>query len=139
MLKEPTSMKDCVYFTNRLLDNDGSIMCWVFREKCPKCGKGMMRKPLNPKTGKYKIRAKIYVCSECGHEEDKKEFDEKMTANIKYKCDECGHEGEHQMPFKRKKTKGVEALVFECEECGKKHYITKKMKEIKNKKKKKSK
>jgi len=63
-LQEPKSMDECVYFTNRLLGN-GKIRAWVFREQCPKCGKGLMGKPRDPKTGRAKIRSEEYVCPSC--------------------------------------------------------------------------
>jgi len=47
-LREPESMEECVYFTNRAIDN-GHAKAWVFREKCPKCKKGMMSKPFDEK------------------------------------------------------------------------------------------
>ena len=130
-LQEPTDMEELVYFTNRFLDNDGQIMCWVERNNCPKCHKTKMGKPLDPKTGKPKIRAKEYVCPECGHTIEKKEYEETLAASIKYTCPQCKHQGEEQIPFKRKKVKGTDALVFQCSNCREKIYVTKKMKEIK--------
>ena len=64
-LREPESMDECAYFTNRILDNEGSARVWVLKEECQKCKKGLMGKPINPKTKKRKIRAKEYVCPEC--------------------------------------------------------------------------
>jgi len=68
---------------------------------------------------------------------NEEEYEETLTACIKYECS-CGYKGEIEVPFKRKKVmrldeeegkkKAVEALVFECEKCKKKFYITKKMK-----------
>ena len=63
-LKEPTSMEECVYFTNRT-PGKGRIRAWVFKEKCPKCKESIMGKPKNKKTGKVLIRSKTYVCSSC--------------------------------------------------------------------------
>lgn len=130
-LKEPTDMEELVYFTNRFLEDDGQVMCWVERNDCPKCHKAKMGKPIDEKTGKPKTRAKEYVCPECGHTVPKKEYEETLTASIKYTCPKCKHQGEIQIPFKRKKVKGTDALIFECQSCGEKIYITKKMKEIK--------
>lgn len=130
-LTEPTDMEELVYFTNRFLDDKGQIMCWVERKECPKCHKALMGKPIDEKTGKPKTRAKEYVCPECGHTVEKKEYEESLTACAKYTCPHCGKEGEGQIPFKRKKVKGADALVFVCEHCGEKIYVTKKMKEIK--------
>ncbi|MBL7148238.1 MAG: hypothetical protein ISS82_05415 [Nanoarchaeota archaeon] len=137
-LKEPDSMDECVYFTNRFLNNEGYIKCWVLKELCPKCGKSLIAKPKDPKTGRPKIRATIYSCPSCNYTEDKQEHEEKLTANIKYKCPYCKHEDDIQIPFIRKKVqrfneeKGkketVEAMVFNCSKCNKRIEITKKMK-----------
>ena len=58
-LREPVSMDECVYFTNRNIGK-GKIRAWVFRENCPKCNKGLMGKPRDSKTGKAKIRTEEY-------------------------------------------------------------------------------
>jgi predicted RNA-binding Zn-ribbon protein involved in translation (DUF1610 family) len=128
-LKEPESMEECIYFTRRTIDN-GKAMAWVFKEKCPKCGKALMGKPLDPKTGGAKIRAKEYVCPKCGYTVPKKEYEDTLTANIKYTCPKCGNQGETQIPFRRKSFQGVQALVFECGKCKAKIPITKKMKSV---------
>jgi len=73
-LKEPESMSECIYFTNRFLNNEGYARVWVLKEKCPKCEKSLMGKPKNPKTGKPKIRANEYVCESCGYKEEKNEY-----------------------------------------------------------------
>jgi|SRR3989338_2600297 len=137
-LREPESMDECVYFTNRLLDNEGYIKTWVFQELCPKCQKSLMGKPRDKKTGKAKIRADEYECPSCSYKENKEEYEDKLTANIRYKCPYCKHEGEIQVPFKRKKVQRfneekqkketVEALVFDCSKCRKRIEVTKKMK-----------
>ena len=137
-LKEPESTDECVYFTNRLLNNEGYIRCWVFKEKCPKCGKALMGKPKDPKTGKPKIRATVYECPECKYSEEGQEYEDKLTANVKYKCPYCKNEGETQISFKRKKVQRfneekqkketVDATVFNCSKCNKRIEITKKMK-----------
>ena len=136
-LKEPASMEECVYFTNRTIGS-GKIKAWVFRELCPKCGKGVMRKPIDKRTGKPKIRAEEYACPECGHTVEKQEYEDTLTVNIKYTCPHCSHQGEAQHSFKRKKIQRVneetgkketvEAIRFQCEECKKNIDITKKMK-----------
>lgn len=131
-LKRPESMEECVYFTRRSVDS-GKVMAWVFREKCPECKKALMGKPRDEKTGDVKIRAKEYVCPECGYRVDKKEYEEGLLCNIAYTCPKCKHEGETQVPFKRRTFKGVPAIVFECESCNEKIGITKKMKEAKKK------
>ena len=137
LLKEPASMDECVYFTNRIIEN-GKIKAWVFKEKCPKCGKGLMGKPKDEKTGKPKIRAEEYTCPDCSHTVDKLEYEDTLTANIKYTCPHCSHQGEAQQSFKRKKIQrideetgkktSVDAVRFQCQKCGKNIDITKKMK-----------
>jgi len=136
-LIEPKSMDECVYFTNRVLDK-GKIRCWIFREKCPKCSKGLMGKPKDPKTGKIQIRAKEFKCPECSYTLPEQEYEDTLTANIQYTCPYCGHNGELQAPFKRKKVqiidevelkkKTIESLRFQCQKCSKNLDITKKMK-----------
>lgn len=128
-LREPTSADECVYVTNRFVGEDGSVFCWVFKEKCKKCGKGMMGKPRDA-SGKVKIRAKEYVCPECGYNVEKQSYEDGLTASVKYTCPKCKHSGEMEMPFKRKKVEGVSSLVFDCQKCKEKIYVTKKMKEV---------
>ena len=89
-LKKPESMEECVYYTKRSIDK-GNVTAWVFKEKCEKCGKGLMSKPKDPKTGKPKIRATEYVCEECGFSIPKKEYEESLTANIEYTCPYCSY------------------------------------------------
>ena len=130
-------MDECVYMTNRTIGENGSVRCWVFREKCT-CGKGSMGKPVDEKTGKVKTRAKEYACSECGRSVEKDVYEDSLTANVSYTCDKCGNSGELQLPFKRKKVKRfdeekgknetVDALMFECGKCKEKIYVTRKMK-----------
>lgn len=135
--KKPESEEDIeklVYFTQRRIDG-GYAVAWVYRQKCAKCNKGLMGKPRDDKTGKAKIRSPEYVCPECGNSVEKNEYEETLTANIEYKCPECGNESVIQIPYRRKSFQGVKALVFECEKCGEKIAITKKMKEPKKKKK----
>lgn len=137
LLKEPASMDECVYFTNRIIGN-GKIKAWVFREKCPKCSKGVMGKPKDKKTGKAKIRAEEYTCPDCGHTVNKQEYEDTLTANIKYTCPHCNHQGETQQSFKRKKIQrideetgkkqSIDAIRFQCEKCKNNIDITKKMK-----------
>jgi predicted RNA-binding Zn-ribbon protein involved in translation (DUF1610 family) len=90
-----------------------------------------MGKPVED--GKVKIRAKEYVCPECGHREEKVAYEEKLTASIAYTCPKCKHAGEIQIPFKRKSVDGTKALVFNCQKCSEKMLITKKMKDPKKK------
>lgn len=136
-LKQPTSMGECIYFTRRTIGN-GKVKAWVFKNECPKCKKGLMGKPKDPKTGKSKIRATTYECPECHYTIEQKEYEETLTANIEYICPHCNHEGEIQIPFKRKKVqifdeesqkkKAADSLRFQCEKCKKNIDITKKMK-----------
>jgi DNA-directed RNA polymerase subunit M/transcription elongation factor TFIIS len=127
-LKMPESMEECFYFTNREIEG-GHVVAWVFKKQCPKCKKALMGKPVDK--GKVKVRAKYYECPNCGYQEDKDEYENSLVANIKYTCPYCGNESEQQIPFKRKKVKGVETLRFKCEKCNKDIDITKKMKEKK--------
>ncbi len=138
-LKFPESMDECVYFTRRQLNNNGNVVAWVFKEDCPKCKKAKMGKPKDPKTGKPKIRATEYECPECGYSEEKEAYEDKLTCNVQYVCPKCGNSAEKQVPFKRKKVKiedpempgkkvAADAVVFECDKCKEKLYITKKMK-----------
>ncbi|QQG39220.1 MAG: hypothetical protein HYS32_02085 [Candidatus Woesearchaeota archaeon] len=137
-IKEPESMDDCVYFTNRLLlEGKGHAKAWVYRKLCPKCSKSLMGKPLDAK-GKPKIRAEEYQCPSCKYTVNKEEYEDTLQAEIKYTCPYCQHNGEYIMSFKRKKVqfydeieekkKTVDALKFECEKCKKDIIIAKKMK-----------
>lgn len=136
-MKDPESIEGCVYFTNRS-DDKGYIKAWVLRDKCPNCGEGLMSKPKNPKTGRYKTRAAEYVCDKCGFTIDKNEYEDTLTINIKYKCPGCNYEGELELPFKREKIrivdeetgkkKSVEGIRFQCEKCKENIDIIKKMK-----------
>ena len=136
VLQEPKLMDECVYFTNRTIGN-GKIRVWVLRERCPKCKEGLMGKPRDPKTGKPKIRSEEYVCPKCNYSALIQEYEDTLTANIKYTCQHCGNEGEIQIPYRRKKVqildeemkkKTVDALRFQCGKCNQNIDITKKMK-----------
>ena len=129
-ITEPESMDECIYFTRRTEGDKGHIMAWAHKKKCPKCG-ALMGKPVEK--GKVKIRAKEYVCGECGYTEDKKEHEESLTVCVKYTCPHCENKGEAEIPFKRKSFQGVQAFVFQCEKCNEKIGITKKMKDPKKK------
>jgi len=138
MVTEPESMEELVYMTNRELDNEGYVKAWVYRKECPKCKKAKMGKPKNEKTGRAKIRATEYVCPECGYTEEKVEYEESLTCEIKYQCPSCKNEAEAEVQFKRKriglinkdtgKKKMADAIQFECSKCKEKINITKKMK-----------
>jgi transcription elongation factor Elf1 len=128
-LTVPETMDDCLYFTNR-----GEILAWVYRKECPECHKAKMGKPVVK--GKVKVRAKEYVCPECSFTEQKEEHEASLTLESTYTCPECGKEGESTCPYVRKKYKGVLAFVVDCEHCQAQIPLTKKLKEIKKKKKK---
>jgi predicted RNA-binding Zn-ribbon protein involved in translation (DUF1610 family) len=132
-LKMPSAPDECLYFTRRTLDNEGSIIAWVYKIDCPECGKAKMGKPVDAKTGKIKIRAKEYICPECNHTEELKAHEESCMVEIIYKCPKCGNEGEITAPYKRKSFtlpdgKKAPAIIFECQKCGEKIGITKKLK-----------
>lgn len=134
-LKEPESMEELVYFTNRIIGN-GSVKAWVYKELCPKCKKEKMGKP--KEGGKVKIRAKEYTCASCGYTVEKEAYEDTLKCQIKYVCPKCKFSGEAEVPFERKKLKvfdeekqkkvTVDAVVFSCGKCNEKITITKKMK-----------
>lgn len=129
MAKElPDSMDELVYFSRRKFTPEkGKATAWVRRKQCPSCEKGLMSKPIDEKTGKFKVRAKEYVCPECGHAEEKGEHEKTLTAEITYTCPFCGHEDEAQASFARKSFYGKKAIVFNCAECKEKLGVTKKL------------
>jgi predicted SprT family Zn-dependent metalloprotease len=128
-------MDECVYFTRRSIGENfnGKAMAWVFKEKCPKCKKGIMGKPRDDKTGGVKIRAKEYACPECKNTIEKGAYEVTLTTNIVYTCPFCNKSGETTAPYTRKTFEGVKAIVFECQSCHKKLGVTKKMKAPKKK------
>ena len=132
-LRTPESMKECLYFTNRSLGENGNLLAWVYRKECPKCKKAKMGKPVDPKTKKVKSRSKEYVCPECGYTEEKQEHEESIHLEAQYTCPACGKDGEGTCVYRRKKYKGVDSYLIECEHCGEKIPVTKKLKEIKKK------
>ena len=133
MVTMPNSMNDCIYFTRRAWDNGGKAIAWVYRKKCPKCSKGEMGKPLDPKTKKPKIRADTYECPECHFSEEKIPHEESLFVEIMYTCPHCGNKGDTTTRYKRVSWEGVKAYVFECGKCKKKIGLTKKMKAGKSK------
>lgn len=132
-MHEPESMDELLFFTNRTIDT-GRIKAWVFRPKCPKCGKGRLGKPINPKTKKVVKKAEYFECPECKFQQDINEAEQYLKVEVKYKCPHCGKEGETTTEYKRKTWQGVPAYVFSCNDCEKKIGITKKMKAPKKKK-----
>lgn len=129
----PNNMEELVYFTRRKI-NGKQVFCWVEKETCEKCNKGIMAKPKDPKTGRPKVRSPIYVCDTCDNEEDKKTYEAKLTAKANFTCPHCGKEGSATAPYKRKTIQGVATLRLNCEHCGGNIDITKKLKEPKKKK-----
>jgi len=125
-IKEPQSMDECVYYTQRTIGY-GKVRAWVFKENCPKCKKAIMGKPIEK--GKVKIRAKEYICPNCQHREDKKTYEDTLTCNAQYVCPSCSYSGEIATPFKRKNIQGIPTIQIECEKCHGKINITKKMKQ----------
>ena len=128
-LKIPDSMEECLYFTNRLLENNGSVLAWVYRKTCPKCKQAVMGKPVVK--GKIKTRAEEYVCPACNYTEQKPDHEDSLTLEAKYTCPECGKEGESSAPYQRKKFKGIPAYVVDCQHCSAKIPLTKKLKKLK--------
>ena len=127
-LRFPDSMDECLYFTRRSDDNS-KIVAWVFKMQCPKCKKGLMEKPKDPKTGRPKIRATEYICNNCGYTEEKVAHQDKLVMNVQYVCPHCQNEGETTTQYKLKSFDGMKAYVIECSKCKKKIGVTKKMKE----------
>ncbi len=132
MLRQPESMEELIYFTQRTMDK-GKVKVWVFRQHCPKCKKALMGKPTGT-DGKVKVRAKEYICPACSFTLPKDEYETSLEASIEYACPACGHEGEIQVPFKRKNINGVLTLRFQCPSCNANIDVTKKMKAAKKKK-----
>lgn len=127
----PESMDDCLYFTNRTLENNGWVKAWVRRPPAPS-GKGLLGKPKDSKTGRPKLRSTFYVDDE-GNEYDMQEINKQLFVEILYKSPYTGEEGEAKVPYKRKTWQGVPAFVFE-DSAGNKIGITKKLKSPKAKK-----
>lgn len=132
MVTFPQSANEVIYFTNRTF-SEGWVKAWTHRKECPKCKQAKMGKPVDPKTKKPKIRADEYVCPECGYAEEKKTHEEGLSLEAQYKCPHCGKEGESSAPYKRKSYLGVQSYIVECQHCGEKIALTKKLKEPKKK------
>ena len=130
-IRKPTSMEECIYFTNREIGS-GRATAWVFRKECQKCGNDFMGKP-KKKDGKIDKKAGYYACSSCGYEGSNEQVESSLTINVEYKCPYCSNEGEATTEYKSKTFEGVPSYVFECGKCLKKIGLTKKMKENKKK------
>ena len=133
-LTEPESMSECLYFTRRTLDDvsGGHVVAWVKKAKCPKCGKGLMGKPIEK--GHVRIRSEDYECPVCKYIVSKEEYEPTLQIEIQFTCPKCRKSGETTTQYKRKSFQGVQSYVFDCTFCGEKIPLTKKMKTIKLKK-----
>jgi len=131
-LREPQSMDECIYFTNRSI-GDGEVTAWVYRKDCPKCKKAKMGKPVVK--GKVKTRAEEYECPSCGYKEGKTEHEESLQIEAKYTCPHCKKAGESTGQYKRKNYLGVQSYVVNCQHCKEVIPVTKKLKEPKKGKK----
>src|SRR3989338_9169675 len=131
-LKQPNSMDELVYFTQRTIEPTGKTKVWVFKQMCPKCKKGLMGKPIAK--GKIKSRSTECICPACNYTVNAKEYEDTLTASIEYTCPKCNNIADIQIPYKRKSIQGVKALVFNCAKCNEQILVTKKMKAIKPKK-----
>ena|SRR3989344_8652668 len=129
-ISEPTSTNECVFFTRRTVGEKGKIMAWVPRSQCQKCKQGVMGKPRDEKTGKVKIRAKEYVCSQCSLSMGEEAYEDTLQISIKYTCPHCGSQGTTQQPYLFKKTKiedpespgnkkTAKIIRFSCSACKK--------------------
>ena len=129
-IKKPDSMEECLYFTSRILKNDGFATAWVYRPLCDKCKKGKLGKPIK-KNGKPDKKSPNYECPNCKHQITNEETESRLKVEIEYKCVDCGNEGMTTTEHKRITFEGVQAYVFTCEKCNAKMGITKKMKKTK--------
>lgn len=125
--KIPNSVDECLYFTNRII-GDGKILAWVYRKKCPQCGKARMGKPIVK--GKAKSRAREYQCPACKYTEDKETHEASVKIEAHYTCPKCYKEGESTGEYKRKNVQGTPSYVIICQHCKEKILLTKKLKGI---------
>ena len=132
-IKKPSSMEECLYFTNRSLDNDGYAVAWVYRKPCPKCKNARLGKPIK-KNGKADKKAAVYECPTCKHQEPNEKIEAELKVEVEYQCPNCKNKGMTTTEYKRKNFEGVQAYVFACGKCGKNIGITKKLKSTKKKK-----
>ncbi|MDO8628189.1 MAG: hypothetical protein Q7R56_00350 [Nanoarchaeota archaeon] len=137
-LQLPSSVDECVYFTRRSLGSKGKVVAWVLRETCKSCNKGVMEKPRDPKTNRFKLRAKDYTCTACKIVVPLDAYEDSLTLCSLYTCPSCSKEGESSVPYRRKKVKvfdeeagkekTADAVQFLCQHCSGKINVTKKMK-----------
>lgn len=109
-------------------------MAWVYRKECPKCHQARMGKPVEK--GKVKTRALEYTCPHCKYSEEKVAHEESLMIEATYTCPRCKKQGESSGQYKRKAFQGVPSYIVECEHCAEKIPLTKKLKDVKGKKKK---
>lgn len=128
--KEPSSVEECLYFTNRTLGENGRAMAWVYKPECPACKKGRLGKPIK-KNGKPDKKADHFECPECNHKISNEEAEQILKVDVNYTCPHCSNVGEATIGYKRKSFHGVPAYVFACGKCGEEIGITKKMKQPK--------
>ena len=131
-LKKPSSMDECLYFTNRSI-GEGFATAWVYRKECQKCKKGRLGKPIK-KNGKADKKAAYYECPACKYQESNEQVESSVRLEVQYKCHYCGNDSETTAEYQRKAFEGVPSYVFECGKCHKKIGITKKMKKSKKSK-----
>ncbi len=117
----PKYLDECLYFTNR-----DDIIAWAYRQECPKCHKAKMGKPVVK--GEVKLRAKEYQCPACKYIEDKATHEAGVQIQAVYTCPKCGKKGESTADYTRKNFQGIPSYVIECQHCGNKIALTKKMK-----------
>jgi len=122
-IKIPKSMDECLYFTNR--DN---VLAWVYRKTCPKCKKVKMGKPVEK--GKVKTKADYYECPSCKYQENKAEHEASVKLEVQYTCPKCKKKGESTGEYKRKVYQTISSYLVECQHCGEKIPLTKKLKGI---------
>ena len=131
-LKKPGSMDECLYFTNRSLDNNGYAVAWVYRKECPKCKNARLGKPIK-KDGKPDKKAAVYECPKCKYQEPNDKVEAELKVEVEYQCPHCSSQSMATTEYKRKNFEGVPSYVFACKKCGKNIGITKKLKSTKKK------
>ncbi len=124
----PEHMDDLLYFTNRKLSDGTKILAYVHKKSCPECDNALMGKPINPKTKKIQIRAKEYVCPNCGYEEEKLTHENTLQLEIQYTNPQQTEKKTTHTAYKRKTYKGIPSFVFLNEFTQEKCAITKRLK-----------
>lgn len=124
----PQSMDELLYFSNRRMPDGIRIIAWVDKVSCPECSKATMGKPVDPKTGKVKVRSAVYQCPGCGFEEPKAAHEKRLVMQVRY-TDETGKNWKAaQAPYQLKTWKGMKSYVFMNEFTGEKMGVTKRLK-----------